>query len=89
MPAVTDSSTQVFVQPDTLSTKLVTTPMIDEYVPSLGVSWIGWESGFRGSGLRVADRIVAVNGTPVTRPKDERETQRRFSVTFFPTPRGA
>ena len=31
---------------------------------------LGFESGFRGSGLRPGDRIVAVDGVPLTRPPD-------------------
>jgi hypothetical protein len=34
------------------------------------VSWIHWDSGFRDSGLRVEDRIIAMNGTPLALPDD-------------------
>lgn len=37
------------------------------------VSWIRWDSGFRDSGLRVEDRIIGVNGTPLTLPADPKE----------------
>jgi hypothetical protein len=40
------------------------------------VRWIKWDSGFRGSGLQVGDRIVAVDGTPVTRPATPEEAQK-------------
>ncbi len=36
--------------------------------PAFRVSWIEWDSGFRGTGLRVGDRIVAINDQPVVRP---------------------
>lgn len=37
------------------------------------VSWIRWDSGFRDSGLRVEDRIIGMNGTPLTLPADPKE----------------
>jgi hypothetical protein len=36
------------------------------------VSWINWDSGFRDSALQVQDRIVAVNGVPLTLPADDK-----------------
>ncbi|MEO8061930.1 MAG: hypothetical protein ABI821_04190 [Pseudomonadota bacterium] len=39
------------------------------------VSWIHWDSGFRDSGLAVEDRIVALNGAPLTLP-DEPQARR-------------
>lgn len=66
----------IYRQPDTLRTGLQTTPELDAPRPALRVSWIGWESGFRDSGLRVGDRIVAVAGAPVTRPRDPSEEGR-------------
>ena len=59
-----------------LGSGLQTTPMLDANPPCLRVSWIRWDSGFRGSGLRIGDRIVAVNGVPVTKPSTLQETQR-------------
>ena len=56
---------------DTLRTGLHTDAHLDGTdPPSLRVTWIDWDSGFRGSGLRVADRIVAMNGSPIRRPAD-------------------
>jgi hypothetical protein len=37
------------------------------------VSWIYWDSGFRDSGLEVEDRIIAINGAPLTLPEDPKE----------------
>jgi hypothetical protein len=53
---------------DSLCSGLITYPLLDQLVPALRVSWIPWDSGFRGSGLRVGDEIVAVNGISVTKP---------------------
>jgi hypothetical protein len=50
--------------------------MIDEKPAAFRVSWISWDSGFRGGGLRIGDQIIALNGKPVSRPKEERELQR-------------
>jgi hypothetical protein len=36
------------------------------------VSWINWDSGFRDSGLRIEDRIVGMNGVPLTLPGEPR-----------------
>jgi hypothetical protein len=70
-----DSALEIYVQNDTLNTGLETTPMLDEAVPALRVSWIKWNSGFRGSGLEIADQIIAVNGKPIVKPRDLRELQ--------------
>lgn len=40
-------------------------PCYGEPVPSLLVEWIEWDSGFRDRGLRIGDRITAIDGTPV------------------------
>lgn len=53
-----------------LTTGLVTQPNWDESPPCLLVENLGWESGFRGSGLQPGDRIVAVDGVPIVRPPD-------------------
>ncbi|MCU0647664.1 MAG: hypothetical protein MUF00_06695 [Gemmatimonadaceae bacterium] len=47
---------------DRLSTGLRTTFVPDGPIPLLRVDWIEWDSGFRGSGLTVGDRIIAVAG---------------------------
>jgi hypothetical protein len=46
------------------------------------VTWIHWDSGLRDSGLQVADRIVAVNGSPLQLPEDpkERRIQRDWLI---------
>lgn len=58
------------VQPDTLSAGIETREELNASVPALCVSWIRWDSGFRNSGLRANDRVVAVNGTRLQRPAD-------------------
>ena len=58
----------VSIVPDSLSTGLVTTPVTDS--PVIRVSWIQWDSGFRGSGLAVGDQIIGINGTPLTLPSE-------------------
>jgi hypothetical protein len=47
---------------DTITTGLDTDDMLDSDPPALRVQWIQWDSGFRGTDLRVEDRIVALNG---------------------------
>lgn len=46
----------------TLGTGLVTDRMPDASPPALRVTWIAWDSPFRSTGLRVGDRIVALDG---------------------------
>jgi hypothetical protein len=74
---VADTSTEeVFTQPDTLSAGLVTAYLVDGPMPALQVTWIGWNSSFRGSGLQVADQILAVSGQKIVQPADPVELQR-------------
>ncbi len=61
---------------DQLLAGLGTDSRLDESPPSFRVSWIPWHSGFRDSGLRISDRIVAVQGRPVERPADSTALQR-------------
>ena len=51
--------------PVEVSTGLLTAPMLEAVPACLRVTQIGWFSGLRGSGLRVGDRIVAVDGVPI------------------------
>jgi hypothetical protein len=37
------------------------------------VSWIYWDSLFRDSGLEIEDRIIAIQGAPLTLPEDPNE----------------
>jgi len=55
-----------------LTSGLATDPRLDATPPHLLVRWIAWDSPWRGSGLRIGDRIVAVGGAPlaVARPFD-------------------
>ena len=55
---------------DTITSGLKTDDLRDRVPPVLSVAWINWDSGFRGSGLRPGDRIVAINGEPV-RPRSD------------------
>lgn len=59
-----------------LTSGLTTLLQLDEATPHLRVSWIAWDSPFRGSGLRVSDRIIGIHGQPVTRPADLQALQR-------------
>ena len=53
---------RVYVQPDSLNSGLVSTPMLDGEWPALRVSWIRWYSAFRDTGLQVGDEVIAING---------------------------
>ena len=46
----------------TLSCRVRTTEMADAHPYGFRVGWIHWDSPFRGAGLKIEDRIVAVNG---------------------------
>jgi hypothetical protein len=63
---------------DSLLSGLVTTPLLEADPPSMRVSWIAWDSGFRDAPLRVGDHIVAVNGHPITHPPDLQSVQRQL-----------
>jgi len=57
---------------DTLQSGLKIT-LVDEGGELYGrVSWINWDSGFRDSGLRIEDRVVGMNGVPMTLPEEPR-----------------
>lgn len=51
----------------TLSCRLRTTEMPDADPYGFRVGWIHWDSPFRAAGLRIEDRIVAVNGVACDR----------------------
>lgn len=55
-----------------VTTGLTADPVLDGEPPYLQISWIAWNSGFRGSGLACGDRIVAVNGEALSPPSDPR-----------------
>lgn len=61
---------------DTIRSGLTTTDLLEAAPPSLRVSWIGWDSGFRGTGLAVGDHIVAVDGVAVRPFENQQEMQR-------------
>jgi hypothetical protein len=65
------------VQDGTISTGLVTdTESVALEPPGYRVSWIKWDSGFRGSGLQIGDLIIAIDGERVVRPATTDEAQR-------------
>ena len=47
---------------DNLRSGVTTDSMLARELAALRVSWIAWDSGFRGSGLQIGDEIIAVNG---------------------------
>lgn len=55
---------QVYLS-DQLESGLVTWPQLDDRVPHLRVLRLAPEGGFRGSGLKPGDQILAVEGEPV------------------------
>lgn len=61
-----------------LTTGLVTWPDLDGRPANFRVTWIGWDSPFRGTDLAVGDRIMAVNGATVEKPADPGELSRRL-----------
>jgi hypothetical protein len=40
------------------------------------VSWVHWDSGFRDSGLEVGDRLIELDGKPLSLPDDPRERRK-------------
>jgi hypothetical protein len=61
---------------DNLRSGLKTEHRLDGEPQYLNVAWISWDSGFRGSGLRISDRILAVDGVEIRKPTEQREFQR-------------
>jgi hypothetical protein len=61
---------------ENLRSGLSTDNMLESDPTAMRVSWIAWDSGFRGSELRVGDQIIAVDGEAITRPTELRELQR-------------
>lgn len=74
------SSDTTGAAPVELSTGLLTTPMLQAAPASLRVTQIGWFSGLRGSGLRVGDRIVAVEGAPIDAKATPAELQQAIGT---------
>lgn len=65
-----------WIQSDTLSTGFEAREELLAVVPAMCVTWIRWDSGFRGSGLAVNDRVIAVRGKRFTRPADAQALSR-------------
>lgn len=56
--------------PESVTSGLTTFALLDAAPPRLRVDWIGWNSGFRGSGLVPGDEILAVSGVPLPQRPD-------------------
>ena len=56
--------------PEPLRSGLKTTLFLDDDRPCLIVRSIAWDSGFRASGLKVGDGIVAIDGVSVREPSN-------------------
>ncbi|MGE0432613.1 MAG: hypothetical protein AB7K09_11000 [Planctomycetota bacterium] len=65
-----------YVHDESQSCRIETMAMLEALPPCMRVTAIKWDSAFRQTGLRVGDRIVAVNGTTIDPPKELRELQR-------------
>ncbi|MBI4566521.1 MAG: hypothetical protein HY716_17725 [Planctomycetes bacterium] len=63
---------------DDLRSGLKTNPRLESDPPGLEVDWIAWDSGFRKTGLKVGDLILAVDGAPIRKPAELRELQRQL-----------
>lgn len=61
---------------EALTAGIRTDARLDESPPHFRVTWIPWNSGFRGSGLQIGDRIVAMQGRAVERPAETTALQR-------------
>jgi hypothetical protein len=59
-----------------ISSRITTAPALEGDPPGLRVQWVGWDSAFRGTALRVGDLIVGVDGRTVTRPATGEEAQK-------------
>lgn len=65
----------VVVMNDNVTAQLVVTDELDASPPGYRVRWIAWDSGFRGTGLQLGDRIIAVDGVRLALPADRRARQ--------------
>lgn len=63
-----------------VSTGITTLAMLDNKPPAYRVTGIGWFSGFRDSGLRIGDLIVAVDGMPVKKPATPEEQRNNYKA---------
>jgi hypothetical protein len=61
---------------DELTTGIEAENRVNDPRPHYEVAWIRWDSGFRGTGLRVGDHIIAVGDEPIVRPKTTEEAQK-------------
>ena len=56
------------VDTDDIRSGLETTNMLGSDPAGFRVTWIRWDSGFRGTELRIGDRIIALNGERYVNP---------------------
>lgn len=61
---------------DELTSGIEADARLDDPQPHYAVSWIRWDSGFRGTDLRIGDHIIAVGDSPIVRPKTTEEAQK-------------
>lgn len=64
---------------DELTSGLATLAELNARPPCLRVTWIAWDSPFRGRGLLVGDRVVAVNEVSLSTSTDPAQARRNES----------
>lgn len=69
-------SSNEILDEDTITSGLETDDMLGSTPPGFRVTWIRWDSGFRGTDLRIGDRIIAVNGESYVKPAKLEDLQR-------------
>lgn len=66
-----------------LTSGLSTLAQLDAPVPHLRISWMAWDSPFRGTGLHVGDQIMAVNGQPIVSASITLAEQTKLTPTLI------
>lgn len=72
----TSSSSGAVVDQDDVRSGIETTSMLGAEPAGFRVTWIRWDSGFRGTDLRIGDRVIAVNGERYVKPPKLEDVQR-------------
>jgi hypothetical protein len=62
---------------ETLTSGLTTECLSERESLRLRVTWIAWDSGFRNTGLRVGDEIIAIQGEALMPFADSQEAQKK------------
>lgn len=70
------ANTDEVIDATDIRTGIETAAMLGSDPPGFRVTWIRWDSGFRGTDLRIGDRIVAINGERYVKPTKREELQR-------------